>query len=141
MNKRRLKIVADYSKFVPDELFDLEMWFNNTACETACGTVGCAIGHATQIPALKAEGFKHQMSDLDKNKFDCPVYVNKDGDEWKGWLAVQVFFEINWLQAAYLFDKDYYKAEKPTFTQVANRIRKVIANGFPRIIRSVPSKY
>jgi hypothetical protein len=122
MNKIRLAILADFLDSVPPKKFNLESWrdsesndspFANRSDEAlldpACGTTGCAIGHACVIPELKAEGLSWQ---------DNPQYMR-----YSSWLAVQRFFEISDEVSQVLFSDSKYHASERSPGHVAERIR------------------
>lgn len=123
MNKQRLLILAKHlDKHVESSEFSLDSWKKTTSC----GTVACACGHATSIPAFQEAGFRLELSmEEDFWKDYMPVYKG-----WHGWKAVTVFFEIERDVAYHLFASGYYEGS-PTSQDVAARIEEYVKNGRP----------
>lgn len=127
MNAQRLLILAKHlEKHVPEREFDLGYW-KKTSSE--CGTVACACGHATTIPAFQELGLVLEEG-VDE---DGPTFNIKLGNEY-GWMAVAHFFDLNYSEAYYLFSSDEYEFEyEVTPKTVAARIEEFVKNdGMPK---------
>jgi len=65
MNKERLLLLAEFLETkVPEDRFDYTTVVGSNwkyALDLSCGTVACALGWATQIPELAAEGLTLQL--------------------------------------------------------------------------------
>ena len=101
MNKERLLRLADVIlPKVPKANFDMSYW--------ECGTTACAIGWACQDPVFNAEGFKFTEGYGDAWK--VPVF-QAEPDTFKRWFAIQRFFDLNLVDAEYLFSGTKYRGE------------------------------
>jgi hypothetical protein len=108
MEISRLKLLADKLDTVQPFEFNLGVWFR----QNDCGTVGCAVGWACQVPELQEEGLHLKNS--------IPIYQDR-----YAWEAVLRFFNLNEDEAAYLFmplSYDHRRFPK----DVADRIRNFI---------------
>lgn len=86
----------------------------------ACGTTGCALGHAGVIPSFVRDGLKTEIDD----QGGC-VTFNGLG----GFLAGQEFFDLTSDEADFLFDPGLYKEGRSGPKTVAKRIRSLIKEG------------
>jgi hypothetical protein len=94
-----------------------------------CGFAGCAVGHATQDPVLRAEGLK-----LDGLGF--PGLVGSPyPDNVYPWRAVEKFFDLTAEESELLFDIHSYSGGPsdispydPPPQEVAARIREFVAS-------------
>jgi hypothetical protein len=81
-----------------------------------CKTFGCALGWAATIPAFRKAGLKNPRS---------PSYETSSGTKYIGYDAAVFFFDIEYYEAAYLFDPNTYtKLDNPK--EVVKRIRKLL---------------
>jgi hypothetical protein len=124
MNDERLLMLADHldkREVTPEHGFNLSDW----RCETACGTVCCAIGDACDIPEFQAQGLvatQHRYS----ARTLCPQFAGF----FRGWGAVEEFFGLGAFQARYLFSGDDYPNRNDTPpSEVAARIRAFVKSG------------
>lgn len=91
--------------------FDLGVW-RATCSINPCNTAACAVGEATMLPKLIAQGLGYQDG--------SPFY-----DGWYGWGATQAFFGLKQDEARSLFFSDSYPPNSGP-TAVATRIRKFL---------------
>lgn len=49
IQQQRLFLLADYLETIPDERFNMQLFGSPGAYGNSCGTVGCALGHATAL--------------------------------------------------------------------------------------------
>ena len=117
MNAQRLLILAKHlDKHVSPSEFDLVGWYY----ETTCGTVACACGHATMIPAFAELGFRI----VTLEGVMGPAY-DLDFNGYRGWVAVGKFFDLCDADAAYLFSvMEYPRNTGPR--EVAARIEEFV---------------
>lgn len=79
--------------------FDFVRWVGDDwrgAPDLSCGTTGCAVGHATTIPAFQKAGLRLSYSPIGKNHYPCFNGLSH-------FEAVKSFFGISHSQALYLF--------------------------------------
>jgi hypothetical protein len=108
MHKERLEQMVTMLRGLPPEKFDISDWH--------CGTTACAVGHACVSPVFNEQG-------LELSVWDGPKF-----GEFDGWSAVREFFELNTVDANYLFDMDKYIQGPLTLAgDVADRIEAFIA--------------
>lgn len=109
MHKDRLLILANYLDAIPEDKFNMSIWYNyGDDC-------GCAIGHACKIPEFKEIGL-HQIL------FGTPSYNNK-----YGFACIKEFFNISFELAVYLFDNESYEnVDRITPKIVSKRIREFV---------------
>jgi hypothetical protein len=127
MNRKRLLILANFLDNVPVRKFNLDCWreswhdawrdgyagtTDEALMDIACGTTGCAIGHACVIPEFIQEGLVWE---------GYPVY----GD-YEVWDAVHEFFEISPSMARTLFSDALYSQGSRGPKDVAERIRACV---------------
>jgi len=114
MNKKRLLKLADYLDTVPRKNFNIDIW--------RCGSVGCAMGHACDIPAFKRVGLKLMT------RYDmlCPALGRLIAFD-----AAAKLFSITHYQATCLFSPIGYGRQRGPGV-VAKRIRRFVANGGKR---------
>ncbi len=74
-----------------------------------CGTHLCAVGWGAVDPELRAQGLCLRASDKD-TPMAFSVY-DEDTILW-GWLAVESFFDLNYEDARYLFDSNWYTSAR-----------------------------
>lgn len=113
MNKERLITLADYLETVPSARFNMNTW----GTDPECGTAGCAMGHACQIPEFSATGLRL----IEKGDGD---YIPEFGRHAE-YMAAAAFFDLEYMQAISLFSPDCYRAARPRPTTVARRIRRL----------------
>lgn len=113
MDRERLTILADFLDTVPGEKFDLFYWFTEKGTHT-CRTVACACGWATTIPEFASDGFVLSISNTPFYKSEC---------DWDG---VELFFNINYVIAKYLFSINSYTQSNGGPKDVATRIRSLL---------------
>jgi hypothetical protein len=119
MNKQRLLILANHlEKHVEPREFDMSFWRYDAI---TCGTAACACGHAASIPAFQKLGF---LLEEHVRSFNGTDYTLVFGD-FRGWIAVKKFFEIDTEDAYYLFSSGQYTTN-PTPKEVATRIKEFI---------------
>lgn len=126
MHKKRLEKIVEKLETVPKREFNMSRWY-----QTNCNTVGCAIGHACQIPSFKRAGFKlhvYSNNTLTNETQWAPSYYYKEEDyTFGGWDGIERFLQINYDEALYLFCEESY--DKPTKTNIIKRLRKFIKEG------------
>lgn len=141
MNKRRLlKLAALLEADAKNEKgvkFDLERWGDVRACgafetpkkiEINCNTTACAVGLACISGVFKRSGLSYltQPQIIDGNNF-IPTYRG-----YKNFYAVEAFFELDHLDAHFLFVDEEYPERKRTGAKgelaVAKRIRDFVAS-------------
>lgn len=124
-----LELVADHLDNVvaalPPERFDMEVWgfretLETTATEPACGFAGCAMGHACNIPQLRALGLTMNWGPT--HLAGIITYRGRCS-----FVAVMDLFETSYADAEYLFDSGAY-SESVQPSDVSKRIRKFIAD-------------
>ena len=84
-NIKRLKLLAWYIRSIPREHFNMQIWLyhpmpfvNGRIEKVELGTLGCAIGWATQIPEFNKEGFTF---DFVVNDNGAPAYEDNNDNE------------------------------------------------------------
>jgi maltooligosyltrehalose synthase len=92
--------------------------------QLSCGTVACAVGHATLIPEFQALGLK-MVRDITPEPSAFGAMPFFDGKV--SWDAVRAFFDIDESWTHYLFLGSSYDYDAGP-DQVAVRIREVIAD-------------
>lgn len=96
MHRNRIKkLIAHLKDNVKDEAFDMLTWQND------CGTVACAMGHATTIPEFALLGLTVEKR---KDFFGKQIVYNNN----VGFMAVALFFGIHVLEAEGLFSNVNY---------------------------------
>ncbi len=131
MRVDRLEILATHleklAETPPSDLpreFDLTMWWRGKA---GYGTAACAIGEATQIPALQEQGLR--LGDIVWGSCRHLGPVFEDHTDWE---AVQEFFDLTEPQAWNTFSDSAYsqlqyeEARNAEPLDVAARIREII---------------
>lgn len=94
----RLKILRDHLLTVPLHKFNMDSW--------KCGTVMCAFGHGTTIPAFRADGlFMLEQTNM-------PAFIEPEG-LLAGFLrtglnAAEAFFGLNHTYSRWLFIESCY---------------------------------
>jgi hypothetical protein len=117
-HRRELKQLALGLLTVPPEKFDMNYWgkgtLNTRNKEFDCGFAGCAIGWMKKlVPRTKLQ--------FDKLSY-CP-FLFVESREIRGFHAIAAYFEIDTIDARYLFGYESYKpAEICNPVVVANRI-------------------
>lgn len=114
MDRERLTILADFLDTVPQEKFNIHIWFSR------CRTAGCALGWATQIPEFKKDGLKLCIGD---GGFNAPCYKHRYCDS-----AAQDFFGLTCAESGRIFYNQAYLDANVTVTPkaVACRIRDML---------------
>lgn len=95
--------------------FNMESW--------DCGTSACAVGHAMINSWFNKQGLMAAFATAIDGMRCVPTY--NDGTQWD---AVKKFFELDLMDAHYLFMDDCYP-RKARPTTVAKRIRQFISEG------------
>lgn len=108
---------------VDPEFFE-ELISSEALPDGACGTVACAIGHIMVDPWFTRRGFKGEWY----NKLEAePVFTLRNEEHrYRGWRAVQKFFDISAVHSDHLFDANDYEDGNPTIDQVIERMREFI---------------
>jgi hypothetical protein len=133
MNKEALLRLADkldgigpYTTVgpVPREVFDLLRW--RGAKREACGTPGCAIGHACMDPWFNERGLGWDEWGL------YPCLYNVTGGNFirvtSNWNAIKRFFDVPLRHTHFLFGYDWYPETPPaTPAMVAARVRRYVS--------------
>lgn len=125
----RLKTLSAYlrSPHITRTNFDLGVWKYGDRSAVQCGTVGCAIGHACDIPEFRDAGL-HMCGGSDY------ILTPTFGGE-EQWPAVEKFFGLTPEQALWLFSS--YSYLTGTYTrmsfeipaaEVADRIDALVAD-------------
>lgn len=127
MNRHRLEVLQAHLRQVKPDKFDIRSW--------GCGSTACAIGHAGRIKEFQDLGFSC-------NETKCPSYsgpsysVKASADPnlhimMLGWTAVEEFFELEPIEARYLFlSQSYSNCGLTTAIEVADRIESLLRDGF-----------
>lgn len=117
MNEERLLKLADYLETVPERAFNMAAWRDE------CGTSGCALGHACEIPEFAAIGLKIEF--CRKARIYMPVLNGSHG-----YAAAEALFGIDGDEAEYLFNPWRYsffkRCAEITPQAVAARIREFV---------------
>ena len=92
---RRLLKLADHLDTVPPETFDMSTWW--------CGTKGCAMGHAAQMPAFRRLG----LLVTSYTDFYEGVIVGVTFEGETDFNAAAAFFGLKWGEAVALFGVDF----------------------------------
>lgn len=133
MNRRRLLKLADLleadAKNKKGVKFDIGTWGRSEDGEApvsvSCGTVACAMGLAVVSGAFKRAGLTNLLDDENPARI-CPAHKGESG-----FGAAVSLFDIQYKDAAFLFDGDYYPPSKSTGAVgerfVAKRIRDFVA--------------
>lgn len=116
MRTARLLRLAEHLSTVKPADFNLNIWLSTKS--GCCSTVGCAIGHAANIPEFQEEGFYLAI----KGTAMIPTYRGE-----RDWAAVCEFFQINQDEADFLFKSRSYEDLNDTHPlTVAARIREFV---------------
>lgn len=119
IRKDLLADLADHLDKVPKFRFRIEGWRFRPQRHT-CKTAGCAIGHAPNVPTIKALGFTCNIT----------PYLPPQGEYDRarsGWDAVSALFGISVVQAENLFSMyAYADRAKTSKDKVSARIRDFI---------------
>lgn len=134
----RLELVADHLDTVvvklPPEEFDMGVW----ACRDTCGTAACALGHAANIPQLRALGLEINFGPIGQSGMDIGIVTFQGYNSFPA--AARLFDLTGTDQASYLFGTDSYDCDEDTPItpqMVSAKIRKFIADN--EHFRSPPS--
>lgn len=122
MRRDLLLALADHlEKNVPETHFDLGPWRMNNPDVVVCGTAGCAIGHAPNVPEIKAMEFK----------CNSVPEINLGHKKEYSWDAVTYLFGIDMQTAYALFSEGAYEFHQRDATpkDVAKRIRRYAETG------------
>lgn len=142
MNAARLLRLADFLEqkvdsgrfnlyeFATDESFQPDVrrgafgdCYVPTEVKAGCGTVACAVGWATAIPEFRKAGLRLFCdSELCHNAY--PSF-----EDTRGWGAVKAFFDLEYDDAYYLFDPEYYPKSHKHKSYVIRRIRAFVKRG------------
>jgi hypothetical protein len=113
--KRRLLKLADFLETVPRKRLDMSIFATGDLRE--CGTSGCALGWATQIPSFRRAG----------------LYLDETSPRLRGrprivdpFQVAREFFDLSAYDAADLFTPNYDGSDTPK--EVAKRFRKFVAS-------------
>ena len=115
----KLEGTGPYSEIgpVPDEQFNMSVWRS----ARSCGTVACAIGHASVDKWFNERGFVWSVGEK------TPTINSEVGQLGHiGWSAIGVFFGIPDAHGRILFSSDRYLPEHRTPSSVARRIRDYV---------------
>lgn len=108
-----------------DFRFDMSRWRANLLPNErdGCGTAACALGYATLLPELAAEGLSWLEAPA---PFMGRIVFGDQGDYEAG----ELFFGLNRDQSEFLFDPTAYDCHESEITaaDVADRIDRVLAN-------------
>ena len=123
-NRRLLKLAAHLEK-IPRERFEFAHWrYEPLTEDRGCGTVGCAVGHACEIPSFRRAGLRMTV-------------LNDDGatPEFGGELgfrAAALFFGISDCDSCFLFSPSSSRlGDGATPKRVAEHIREFVRNNPP----------
>lgn len=114
--KERLAVLADFLEnfeTTDERQFDLSCW----SYKTECNTVSCAVGWATTIPALQADGLHLAESDFGP----YPAFGSQ-----KDFEATASFFDTSQGMTRELFSQRYYPRQASGPIDVARRIRQYL---------------
>lgn len=95
--------------------FDLGTWKSDSG--NGCGTTACAIGWAAEVKLIPGLEMRS----------DLPAYVTPSGATLRTWEAVEVAFDISNTRALELFSRTRYSYGFAGPSDVAARIRKLLA--------------
>lgn len=99
--------------------FAMADWVDDTG---PCGYSACAVGHALMDKRFSGDGFG------DVTHYGMvPTYEGDTGMVYRGWGAVERYFEISDTTAQDLFDKWSYEQDPVHPHHVARRVREYIA--------------
>lgn len=139
--KRMLKLIDFLKRLKANKVpgmspkrFDMRVWrATGEGVNTPCGTVACAVGH---IPdAMPRSGF--EMFSIKKEGTFSWNYLYPDAQEqapkfkrFKGWAAVNKFFEIHSNNSYDLFEAEAYRDKNiaPTLTNVIKRLERFVSD-------------
>ena len=110
MNKERLGILANHLRTVAPDQFGLSTW--------ECGTVACAVGHATRLPEFAALGFRMSPD------WFCSTTPALHAHH--GWPAVELLFDLDRGDAEYLFADWSYPDNAKGADNVADPIEEFV---------------
>jgi hypothetical protein len=135
MNSKRLLTLAKHLRTVPRKNFNMGQWCHfpisglgrDGIFKHPCGTAGCAIGWATQIPEFYAAGLRLRLrirsTDVRWSTNAAPVLVDGCDEVYEhGFDAVQRFFDLPPRDAEFLFGP----GGNFTASQVADRIEDFV---------------
>lgn len=113
MRVDRLEVLRDYLRTVDEKQFCMSVWHYE---KPECGTVMCAFGHGTMIPAFRKAGLKMLPTGV-------PAFAGPFGIV-TGLEAARQFFEIDDHNARWLF----IDSHRPNIQDVVSRIDDMIVN-------------
>lgn len=124
--KRLLKL-AEHVATVSRKSLNMRMWW----CESECGTSGCLLGHACQVPSFRRAGLKlelhwHGPVPCQNGQFARVVTENHGTPMYRGKKfgdAAQAFFGLDAAGVEHLFH-DTMGGETPK--RAANKIRRFV---------------
>lgn len=126
MNTEKLLRLADLVETIAPEKFDLKNWKG----DGDCGTVGCAVGWATEDAWFQAQGLSGKYLPT------CDGRV--------GWKAVSEFFDTEpsdtyfpSSEASFLFSEDSYVTRPAHPKEVAIRIRLFVEHHDEEVVREL----
>jgi hypothetical protein len=113
VNAGRLLLLAEHLDTVPAELFTMSHWW--------CGSAGCAMGHACDVPEFRDLG-------LYRVRYDVRFCSPNNGWVLSNYDAAEVLFDLTTAQAGHLFNSVSYR---PGVTpgEVAGHIREFVESG------------
>ena len=95
-----MTLAADhFENNVSENRFNMHNW--KVSLTPECGTVGCFIGHACDVPEINEAGLHLETEDEHDTMF--PIFGEEAGTH-----AVANFFELSYKDACYLFMPGYY---------------------------------
>lgn len=116
MNRLRLQKLVDHLQTVPEESFNMNLWWRRFA--------GCAAGHACQIPEFNEAGLS--LSELTSTMIRFPIYKIPGEPPFNMYLALVRFFDIDRSSAFLIFDPRTYAISYPKIKDVIKRIEEVL---------------
>lgn len=113
MNKENLLKMADFIEKVPQEMFDISKYRRSNKSSPICNSIGCVIGHCTELDPEGVEEFRDESGDIDFKEWS---------EHFTGLINLK---EWRWCFSAYWEDLDN------TPTGAAKRIRYLVKYGLP----------
>jgi hypothetical protein len=116
MKRQLLLDLADYIETLPPERFNITRWWE----KTKCGTAGCMMGHAPDVPSIAAAGLARWPFS------ERSMFVARNGEVLEYLYAAPEVFDISVSEANYLFASHDAMRYATTPTEAAKWLRTFV---------------
>lgn len=118
-HKKRLLQLAKYLQKVSPVRFNMDCYSRGGSTRASCGSMGCALGHAAEIPVFRKSGYK-------LTEGGEPIYKQAIG-----LTAAELFFGLSWYDTLNLFgpsSRNRHERQSPKC--VGRNIKKFVEGAF-----------